>query len=49
MDDKLKVHVLHTGQVVVDKALPFRNKSLNPFAYTGLLRNKSNKKIHSQI
>ena len=43
MDDKLKVHVLHTGQVVVDKALPFRNKSLNPFAYTGLLRNKSNK------
>lgn len=38
MSDTIKIHVLHCGQVQVDIAVPFHQKSLNPFAYTGFLR-----------
>lgn len=36
----MKVHVLHTGTVTVDIALPFKQNTLNPIAYTGILRRK---------
>lgn len=36
--DKIKIHVLHCGEVQVDKALPFHEETLNPVAYTGLFR-----------
>lgn len=39
MEKKVKVHVFHTGEVNVDPAVPFRDISRNPIAYTGLLRN----------
>ncbi len=36
---KIKIHVLHCGQVGVDKSLPFSNeKSLNPISFTGIFR-----------
>jgi N-acyl homoserine lactone hydrolase len=37
---EIKVHILHTGKVRVDKALPFGGevKSWNPIAYTGIGR-----------
>lgn len=42
MTDDIKIHILHTGKIIVDKALPFSNVSKNPIAWTGLLRSKSN-------
>ena len=47
MNNAIKIHILHTGQVQVDVALPFGsiNKSINPFAYTGLFRSKKNQVI----
>ncbi|MBF9298072.1 MULTISPECIES: N-acyl homoserine lactonase family protein [Mammaliicoccus] len=36
----IKIHVLHTGTVIVDEALPFSTSSRNPIAWTGLFRNK---------
>lgn len=47
MNEKIKVHVLHTGTVIVDEALPFAYKSNPPFAWTGMFRNK-NIKLHYQ-
>lgn len=38
MDKTIKIHVLECGQVKVDKALPFYEKSCNPIAYTGIFR-----------
>ena len=38
--DKIKIHVLHCGQVKVDCTLPFRKKTRNPISYTGLFRSK---------
>ncbi len=37
---EIKIHILHTGMVRVDKALPFggEEKSWNPIAYTGIGR-----------
>ena len=37
---EIKIHILHTGKVRVDEALPFGGavKSLNPIAYTGIGR-----------
>jgi N-acyl homoserine lactone hydrolase len=37
---EIKIHILHTGMVRVDKALPFAGevKSWNPIAYTGIGR-----------
>lgn len=40
MGDKIKIHVLHCGEVGVDPAVPFRDVSRNPIAYTGLGRSK---------
>jgi len=37
----MKVHVLHTGSVRVDRAIPFREK--NPLAVTGFFRGKEKK------
>ncbi|MGN1052602.1 MAG: N-acyl homoserine lactonase family protein [Candidatus Scatosoma sp.] len=37
----IKVHVFHTGSVVVDSAIPYKEK--NPLAVTGFLRSKKNK------
>ena len=34
----IKIHVLHCGSVGVDPAVPFRDISKNPLAYTGFLR-----------
>lgn len=39
----IKVHVLSCGSTVVDEALPFSNKSKNPLAFTGILRDKKHK------
>lgn len=36
----IRIHILHCGQVNVDKALPFSNASRNPLAFTGLFRNR---------
>lgn len=38
--EQIKIHVLHTGTVIVDEALPFSNMSKNPIAWTGFLRGK---------
>ena len=35
---KIKIHVFHTGTVGVDPAVPFRDTSKNPIAYTGLFQ-----------
>ncbi|WP_040948847.1 N-acyl homoserine lactonase family protein [Gorillibacterium massiliense] len=41
MNDSIKIHVLHTGQVQTDIALPFNNQpTINPIAYTGIFRSK---------
>lgn len=40
---KIKIHVLHTGKVCVDPALPFKSTSKNPIAYTGIFRNPRNR------
>ncbi len=40
MEKKIKIHVFHTGEVGVDPAVPFRDVSRNPIAYTGLFRSK---------
>ena len=37
----IKIHVLHCGAVRVDRSLPFREKSLNPIAYTGIFRKEA--------
>ncbi len=36
---KIKIHVFHTGTVGVDPAVPFRDTSKNPIAYTGIFQN----------
>ncbi|WP_225048618.1 N-acyl homoserine lactonase family protein [Lacticaseibacillus kribbianus] len=42
MTDTIKIHVLHTGLVKVDKALPFHGLYRNPLAFTGLVRSEAN-------
>lgn len=37
----IKVHIFHTGSVIVDQAIPYKER--NPLAVTGLFRNKSKK------
>src|SRR5690554_3435536 len=39
----MKVHVLHTGKVYIDKALAYKEKSLHPMPYTGWLRGEEKK------
>lgn len=39
--NKIRVHIFHTGEVIVDRAIPYHE--LNPLAVTGLLRGKDKK------
>lgn len=43
MADTIKVHILKCGEVYVDPAVPFRDVSKNPVAYTGLFRSSKRK------
>lgn len=36
--NKIEIHILHCGQVQVDEAIPFKEKTLNPLALAGLFR-----------
>lgn len=38
MNNNIKVHIFHCGEVGVDPAVPFRDVSKNPIAYTGIGR-----------
>ncbi|MGX7069703.1 N-acyl homoserine lactonase family protein [Gemella bergeri] len=40
MNKDIKIHILHTGRVIVDEALPFYKKSESKIAWTGLFRSK---------
>lgn len=40
MNREIKVHILHTGSVIVDEALPFGYSTNRPLAWTGLFRSK---------
>lgn len=40
MNEKITVHILHTGSVIVDEALPFGYSNNRPLAWTGLFRSK---------
>lgn len=37
---KIEIHILHCGQVQVDEAIPFKEKTLNPLALAGLFRSQ---------
>lgn len=37
---EIKVHILHTGSVIIDEALPYHRKSDPPLAWTGAFRSK---------
>ncbi|MNJ43786.1 hypothetical protein D3C77_388090 [compost metagenome] len=43
MTNEIKVHVLHTGTVIVDEALPFYDKQNPPLAWTGVFRSKKHR------
>lgn len=43
MSSEIKIHILHTGLVKVDRGLPFHEDYRNPMAYTGLFRSQKNK------
>lgn len=42
MAGNIKIHILHTGLVKVDKGLPFHDDYRNPLAFTGLFRSHKN-------
>ena len=44
-NQKIKIHILHTGLVKVDRALPFHGEYSNPLAFTGLFRSEKNQVI----
>ena len=37
----IKVHIFHTGKVIVDQAIPYKEN--NPLAVTGLFRSQNRK------
>ncbi|GGH86533.1 glyoxylase-like metal-dependent hydrolase (beta-lactamase superfamily II) [Pullulanibacillus pueri] len=39
----MRVHILHTGRVYIDRSLAYREKSLHPAPYTGWFRGKEKK------
>ncbi|MEY7849018.1 N-acyl homoserine lactonase family protein [Natrarchaeobius sp. A-rgal3] len=41
--EPIRIHVLHTGSVYIDRALAFRERSLHPMPYTGWLRSNAKK------
>lgn len=40
MNENITVHILHTGSVIVDEALPFGYSNNRPLAWTGIFRSK---------
>lgn len=44
-NQSIKIHILHTGLVKVDKALPFHGQFRNPLAFTGLFRSEKNQVV----
>ncbi|WP_201307653.1 N-acyl homoserine lactonase family protein [Companilactobacillus farciminis] len=44
-NQKIEIHILHTGLVKVDRALPFHGEYRNPLAFTGLFRSEKNQVI----
>ncbi|WP_288846617.1 N-acyl homoserine lactonase family protein [uncultured Fructobacillus sp.] len=42
---KIKIHILRTGLVKLDKALPFHGQARNPLAFTGVFRSEVNQLI----
>lgn len=40
MTNEIKIHVLHTGWVIIDKTLPYHRPTDRPLSWTGLLRPK---------
>ncbi len=45
MNNEIKIHIMRTGLVKVDKALPFHGQYRNPIAFTGLFRSEKNQVI----
>lgn len=43
MSNEIKIHVLHTGSVIIDKTLPYHRESDRPLSWTGFLRPKSDR------
>jgi N-acyl homoserine lactone hydrolase len=41
MENFVKVHVMHCGDVNMDRAIPYREKSWHPMPHSGLFRSKS--------
>lgn len=49
MTDQIKIHVLHTGTVIVDEALPFHRDTDKPLDWTGLFRSKKKHRIEIPV
>lgn len=45
MTDDIKIHILHTGKVIVDKMLPFHHPGDSPLGFTGLTHFGKNHRI----
>lgn len=43
MKQKINIHILQTGKVKVDEALPFQTNPFNPLAFTGIFRSEEHK------
>lgn len=43
MSESIKIHILHCGQVQVDRAVPFKEKTIHPLPWTGLFRSSENR------
>lgn len=41
MTQEIKVHVIHTGTVIVNKNLPYTHQGASPYSWTGLFQPKS--------
>jgi N-acyl homoserine lactone hydrolase len=41
----IKIHIFHTGTVIVDEALPFHKPGDSPIAWTGLFRSKKKHRV----
>ncbi|AXQ78794.1 N-acyl homoserine lactonase family protein [Streptococcus chenjunshii] len=41
--ETIKLHILHTGTVIVDEALPYHRDTDSPIAWTGFLRGKKHR------
>lgn len=43
MSETIKIHVLHTGRVGVDRSLPFHEDTWIPYSFTGILRSNKHR------